>query len=75
MAAGLDHRVSTYTGTWCSRPDPSLAEADLAFRGTPTATWLPEVVMAHRAEAAPESHPGYSLRGRELELATFLRET
>jgi nucleoside-diphosphate-sugar epimerase len=70
--AGLDHRTSTYSGDWCSRPDPSLAEAELAFRGTPTRDWLPEVVRAHRAEAAPVSHPGYALRAKELELAARL---
>jgi nucleoside-diphosphate-sugar epimerase len=71
-AAGLDHRTSTYSGGWCSRPDPSLAEAELAFRGTPTRGWLPEVVRAHWAEAEPVSHPGYALRAQELELAARL---
>jgi nucleoside-diphosphate-sugar epimerase len=73
-AAGLDHRTSTYSGDWCSRPDPSLAQAELAFRGTPTREWLPEVVRAHRSEASPASHPGYALRAKELELAARLAD-
>ena len=71
-AAGLDHRTSTYSGGWCSRPDPSRAQAELGFHGSPTRTWLPEVVRAHWAEAEPVSHPGYALRERELELAARL---
>lgn len=71
-AAGLDHRVSTYSGPWCSRPDPALAARELSFHGTPSSRWLPEVVRAHRAEAAPESHPGYEQRPRELALAARL---
>lgn len=71
-AAGLDHRVSTFSGAWCSRPDPTLAARDLAFDGTPSGRWLPEVVAAHRAEPEPASHPGYELRARELALAARL---
>ena len=71
-AAGLDHRTSTYSGDWCSRPDPSLATAELAFRGTPSHEWLSDVVRAHRSEASPASHPGYVLRAKELELAARL---
>lgn len=71
-AAGLDHRTSTYSGGWCSRPDPSLAQAELGFRGTPTRGWLPEVVRAHWAESEPVSHSGYALRAKELALAARL---
>jgi nucleoside-diphosphate-sugar epimerase len=72
--AGLDHAVSTYSGAWCSRPDPSLAAEELAFRGTPSGTWLPPVVRAHRAESSPVSHPGYAGRARELALAARIRD-
>jgi len=72
-AAGLDHRVSTYSGRWCSRPDPSAAARELAFEGTPSAAWLPEVVRAHMAESVRASHPGYEQRPRELALAARLR--
>lgn len=71
-AAGLDDYVSPFSGAWCSRPDPSLAAAELGFRGTPSAVWLPEVVRAHLAEASPESHFGYAQRPRELALAARL---
>jgi uncharacterized protein YbjT (DUF2867 family) len=73
-AAGLDHRVSPYSGEWCSRPDPSLAARELAFHGTPSSQWLPVVVRAHRAEAAPASHPGYEQRQREVMLAARLAD-
>ncbi len=70
--AGLDEHVSPFSGPWCSRPDPSLASVELAFRGTASAEWLPEVVRAHLAEASPESHFGYAQRPRELALARRL---
>lgn len=69
---GLDLQVSPFSGPWCSRPDPSLAEAELGFRGTASTEWLPEVVRAHLHEAAPASHPGYAQRPRELALAARL---
>lgn len=71
--AGLDLYVSPYSGAWCSRPDPARATAELGFRGTPSAAWLPEVVRAHLAEARPASHPAYAGRARELALAARLR--
>lgn len=74
-SAGLDHRVSPYSGDWCSRPDPALAEAEMGFRGTASRDWLPAVVGAHRAERAPASHPGYAQRGAERALAAILRQT
>lgn len=72
---GLDLQVSPFSGAWCSRPDPSLAAAQLGFRGTPSTAWLPEVVRAHLAEDAPASHPGYAQRPRELVLAARLAES
>lgn len=74
-AHGLDHRVSPFSGPWCSRPDPSLAGRELAFRGTPSREWLPEVVRAHLDERDPASHPGYALRSREVGFAQFLRQS
>ncbi len=70
--AGLDLQVSPFSGPWCSRPDPSLAAAELGFRGAPSTEWLPEVVRAHLAEDSPASHPGYTQRPRELALAARL---
>ncbi len=70
--AGLDEYVSPFSGRWCSRPDPSLAVAELGFRGTPSAGWLPEVVRAHLAESTPRSHAGYAQRALELALAARL---
>ncbi len=71
---GLDPKLSPYSGPWCSRPDPSLAALDLGFRGSPTATWLPEVVRAHVEEPDPAPHPAYSQRAREIEFAGALRQ-
>jgi nucleoside-diphosphate-sugar epimerase len=71
--AGLDGMVSPFSGPWCSRPDPSLALRDWGFQGTPSSRWLPEVVRAHLAESAPESHPGYAHRDAERALAARLR--
>jgi nucleoside-diphosphate-sugar epimerase len=70
--AGLDGMVSPYSGPWCSRPDPSLALRDWGFQGTPSARWLPEVVLAHLAESDPEPHPGYAHRAAERALAARL---
>ena len=67
--AGLDHQFSSYSGPWCSRPDPALALRDFGFLGSSTQTWLPEVVRAHLAERDPAPHPGYVLRPKELALA------
>lgn len=71
-AAGLDGSISPFSGPWCSRPDPSLALRDWGFEGTPSSRWLPEVVRAHLAEAAPEPHPGYVHRAAERALAARL---
>ena len=65
----LDPRLSPYSGSWCSRPDPSLAETELAFRGSPSTEWLPAVVSAHLAERDPAHHPVYEQRPRELAFA------
>ena len=67
--AGLDHQFSTYSGAWCSRPDPALALRDFGFLGSTTETWLPEVVRAHLAERDPAPHPGYARRAVEIALA------
>jgi len=74
-SAGLDWRVSPYSGDWCSRPDPSLAARELGFHGTTSSRWLPVVVRAHQAETAPASHPGYAQRPRERALAARLAGT
>ncbi len=68
-AAGLDERMSPYSGPWCSRPDPSLARAELGFETTPCSIWLPEVVRGHLHETRPEPHPSYVQRAREIEFA------
>lgn len=72
--AGLDHQVSPYSGRWCSRPDPGLAARDLGWVGTPSSTWLPEVVAAHLTPASRSgpAHPGYAHRATELALARTL---
>lgn len=70
--AGLDGQVSPFSGAWCSRPDPSLAAAELGFRGTPSAEWLPLVVKAHLEESVRESHSGYAGRTKERALADRL---
>jgi nucleoside-diphosphate-sugar epimerase len=70
--AGLDAQVSPFSGPWCSRPDPSLAATELAFRGTPSAEWLPQVVRAHLAESPRVSHAGYARRDLERALAARL---
>lgn len=69
-AAGLDERMSPYSGSWCSRPDPALARAELGFETTPSSIWLPEVVRAHVSETAPQPHPTYVQRAREIEFAS-----
>jgi nucleoside-diphosphate-sugar epimerase len=71
-AAGLDARMSPYSGPWCSRPDPSLATRDWGFAGTPVPEWLPRVVRAQLAEPAPQPHPAYAHRDRECALAAAL---
>ena len=72
--AGLDHQVSPYSGRWCSRPDPGLAARDLGWVGTPSSTWLPEVVAAHLTPTSRSgpAHPGYAHRATELALARTL---
>jgi nucleoside-diphosphate-sugar epimerase len=70
--AGLDHQFSTYSGAWCSRPDPARAKRDLGFEATPYPAWLPGVVRAHLDEPSPAPHPGYALRPLELALAARL---
>jgi hypothetical protein len=70
--AGLDHQFSTYSGAWCSRPDPARAKRDLGFEATPYAAWLPGVVRAYLDEPSPAPHPGYALRPLELALAARL---
>lgn len=70
--AGLDESVSVFSGRWCSRPDPSLAARELGLRCAMSSQWLPEVVRAHLAEAAPEPHPGYASRAAEVALAARL---
>ena len=68
-AAGLDHRISPFSGRWCSRPDPARARRDWGFEGTPSASWLPAVVRGHLEDAHPTPHPGYARRALELALA------
>jgi len=68
IAAGVDPWFSPFSGPWCSRPDPALAAAELGFRCTPVAGWLPSVVRAHLAEAAAgpvASHFAYAGRAAE----------
>ncbi|MBI5169708.1 MAG: NAD-dependent epimerase/dehydratase family protein [Candidatus Eisenbacteria bacterium] len=73
-AAGLDERMSPYSGPWCSRPDPGLARAELGFETTPSSIWLPEVVRAHLNETRPEPHPSYVQRAREIEFVRRLED-
>jgi len=68
-AAGLDERFSSYAGSWSSILDPGRAEADLGFRGTPSADYLPRIVHWHLDHRPVASHPGWALRDREKALA------
>jgi nucleoside-diphosphate-sugar epimerase len=70
--AGIDERVSPYSGPWSSRPDASLAARDFGFRGTPSHDWLPIVVQAHLEAADNPPHPCYANRPAELALAAKL---
>jgi len=70
--AGLADTCAPYWGRWCSRPDPSRALELLGFRARRVPEYLPSVVRAHLAEPQLESHPGYTHRARELELAARL---
>lgn len=68
-AAGLDGYVSPYSGPWCSRPDPSRAMLEWGFQATRSEDYLPSVVAAQLAAPRGVSHPGYSQRPGEIELA------
>ena len=70
--AGLADTCAPYWGRWCSRPDPTRAFEVLGFRTRELAEYLPDVVHAHLANPALESHPGYAHRERERELAARL---
>ena len=70
--AGLADTCAPYWGRWCSRPDPTRAFEVLGFRTRELAEYLPDVVQAHLANPALESHQGYAHRERERELAARL---
>ena len=67
-AAGIEPSFSPYSGSWCSRPDPTLIQRELRFAATPSHRWLPDVVRAHLAEPEPVSDMGYVTRAAELRL-------
>jgi len=67
-AAGLDRTFSPFAGRWRSVLDPARAATECGFVGARTEEYLPDVVRWH-LEHRPESHEGYALRARELELA------
>ena len=66
---GLDRSFSPYAGPWASILDPSAAAADWGFDGTSLNDYLPAVVQWHLDHRPSRSHPGYSQRSRELEVA------
>lgn len=70
--AGLDRQCCPYSGHWVSVLDPSRAEREWGFRGTPYADYVAGVVRAHLEQPPGESHPGNAHRARELGLARSL---
>mgnify|MGYP001574370313 CR=1 FL=1 len=71
-AAGLDEAFSPYAGAWTSVLDPSRAAAEWGFLGTRLDDYLPQVVRWHLEHRPAKSHPGYTQRARERELAARL---
>jgi len=70
--AGIGPEILPYTSRWVSVLDPSRAEREWGFRGTPLDDYLPLVVEAH-LEHRPDAHDmGYHARPREIDLARRL---
>ena len=70
-ASGLDDSFSPYAGRWRSILDPSRMATEWGFVASRTEEYLPKVVAWHLGER-PRSHPGFALRGKELDLAARL---
>lgn len=71
-AAGIEPTFSPFSGSWCSRPDPTLIRHEWGFVATPSHEWLPEVVRAHLAEPDPVPDMGYVTRDEEIRLVARL---
>jgi nucleoside-diphosphate-sugar epimerase len=71
-AAGLDRGCAPYAGPWTSVLDASRAAGEWGFTGTRVDDYLPRVVAWHLEHRPAASHPAYSGRARELELAARL---
>ena len=73
-AAGIGRRdCSPLSGRWVSVLDPSRAEREWGFRGTPLDGYLESVVRAHLDRPPEASSPGYERRDREVALARRLK--